>query len=207
MARNYNPKYRIDPIKVFNRVYAGASQALRDKLRPYLSDPTFRRMYADAIIEAIENRTTKKSIDKNDKPFKGYSEEYRKSLSFKIYKGSATKVTLKLTGSMLASMVENRRASKDIVLQFADQENRNKAQGHISGDIGVKRDFFGLPSEIEDKLMKDTFKIFRRLTGSQVEEVLLAGMTARSTTRTTQGGREVRVDVADEDLFFEDIVE
>ena len=205
--RNFNPKYSIDPIKVFNRAYAGASTALRNKLRPYLSDPTFRRMYADAVIEEIEDRTSKKSIDKNSDPFKTYSPKYRKSLKFQIYRGGGTKVTLKLTGAMLASMVENKRATKNLIFQFADQDNRNKAQGHISGDIGVKRDFFGLPSDVEEKLMKDTFKIFRNLTGSQAEEVLLAGMTAKSGTQVKQARQGIRVDVADEDMFFEDIVE
>lgn len=161
MARNYNPKYKINLVTVFDRAYAGDSNDLRSALRPVLKDPFFRTAFSRRIIDRIVDRTLS-GRDRKGNIFPSYSEEYKKSLQYRAF-GKSAAVNLRLSGSMLSD-INSADAFNTITFNFGSQENRNKARGHITGGEGKwnkngplkKRDFFGLPEAVENKILRET---------------------------------------------------
>lgn len=156
----YSPQYRINLLELFNTAY-GENPA-RDIIRPLISTEKLKIDFAKRVIKKIQERTAE-GIDKDGKPFKGYSKAYRESLAFKIYQKS-TNVNMKLTGEMLSSMtVTGTDYRTYVTIEFLDDHNKNKAHGHITGKLGksVVRDFFGLPKEVEVELLKSSIKTFQ----------------------------------------------
>ena len=151
----------VDLARIFNRVMTNKSPDVRRALRSKLTDVSVKRAFALNAIELITKRTLA-GKDVNGECFAKYSKGYKESAEFKIYGKSATKVNLKLTGEMLASMVSKPKAGTSIVLEFIDADNNNKAHGHTFGG-GVKnslpiRDFFNLTSDEENDLLTDILK-------------------------------------------------
>lgn len=113
--------------------------------------PQQRIDLADLIIEHIFDRTDR-GLDKNNKPFPGYSKEYMDSLDYKIAKGTKKKVNLQLSGDMLAAITLLNHKKRRLVIGFeAGTEENDKAEGNILGTYGQpspipgkKRDFLGL---------------------------------------------------------------
>lgn len=159
MATVYSPQYRINLLEVFNAAL-GNSPA-RDNVRPLISREDFKSAFGKKVIDKIQERTLQ-GIDRNGNPFKGYSKEYAESLVFKIY-AKSSKVNMKLTGEMLASMVVAGMDRHYVTIEFIDDKNKNKAHGHVTGRLGksVIRDFFGLPRAVEIELLKETIKNFQ----------------------------------------------
>lgn len=118
------------------------------------NDSQFRQAVGQAIIDKIRERT-RSGVDRNGKQFKNYSDEYAESISFKAYNKSKTDPNLRQTGEMLGFMDIIEEDLTTITIGWTD-ENANKAHGHITGNVGVKRDFLGLPdsdlSSIADDL-------------------------------------------------------
>lgn len=157
----WNPQYKIDLREVFDGAYSGE---LNSKLRPILQDSNFKQLYATRVIDEIIKRT-KSGIDRHGKSLGTYSGTYKGSLIFKIYKGGETKVNLTLTGEMLSSLVD--KASKfNIIIELDGEENKAKAEGHITGKLGKfgrakPRDFLGLPKTVERQIMKESISAIR----------------------------------------------
>lgn len=180
MAKKYKKvKYEIDLIKVLERALADKPRAVRSKLRALMNSPLFKQKYGENVIDEIEKRTLKKRVDKNNVKFKApYSRAYQKSLEFKVYGKSPLKVNLRLTGEMLASMKVGKSGDRTVKILMADNHNNSKAHGHIHGikrkinqgaklkkgqkaaTTKVKRDFLGLPTDDENKMMLKTIKEF-----------------------------------------------
>ncbi len=116
------------------------------------------------MIDEMTRRAREENIDKNGKKFPAYSESYKKSQIFKIYGKSADDVNLTLAGEMLASMNVKLTSGPNFEINFLSQLQNDKAHGHINGIAKKKgkvvRDFFGLPEEVQGKLLKDTLKEF-----------------------------------------------
>lgn len=111
--------------------------------------PDEREAIADEIINFIVERT-KSGKNKNNRDFPGYSEAYMKSLDFKIA-GKTSKVDLTLSGDMLTSLqlISHKNGELTVGFDRADDENNDKATGHITGIYGnskkvKKRDFLGI---------------------------------------------------------------
>lgn len=183
----FNPKYTIKLSQVFNRAYRGESASLKRQLRQNLTSRAFKAAFSLQVINEIR-KNTKSGLNKNGKPYTGaaasYSKGYRESLEFKIYKGSGSSINMTLTGDMLASIV-SKQHSDSIVFEFMDQENKNKAHGHITGfnrkNLKKRRDFFGLPPEKEAEILRRTLSTVTRFRGE----------LPASSSRTV--GQEVRV--------------
>lgn len=159
-----NPSYRLKLIKTFNKAYGDRGKEFRSKLRPILSNPQFRYYLAQNLIKRIQDNTDsgKDKDGRTISSYAPYSRSYKKSLAFRVY-GKTNKVNLTLTGEMLASIVESKKDRGDIVLQFEGSDNKLKAAVHINGSNkkGIpQRDFFGLPSEQEVSILKESVRDF-----------------------------------------------
>jgi hypothetical protein len=157
---SFNPTYKVDVLKVFRTEYSGEPKELRERIRPILSYPEFRRLFSDNIVNEIRART-EKGIDKDNKPLGTYRKSYTESAIFQIYKGRKRNVDLVLTGEMLASLRSNKGTSGVITISLDGTENKAKAYGHITGFRGhpfikgvQKRDFLGLPDERLGELLR-----------------------------------------------------
>lgn len=174
-------KYEIDLIDVLNR--SDKPPQVKDKLRGLMRSRLFKQKFGENIIDLIAHRTENKRVDKNNKPFLApYSRMYQNSLEFAVYGKTPNKVNLKLTGEMLASMRLGKAGGTRIKVIMADDENNAKAHGHINGikrrinqkakikmkngtiirppKRKVKRDFLGLPSDEELKILNATIREF-----------------------------------------------
>lgn len=175
--RKYNPQYKVNLVKVFNRSYGSESKELRSKLRSSLSNPQFRRQFSAAVIERIIERT-QSGIDKNGQDFKEYSASYKASDTFQIYGKKKNNVDLELTGEMLSSL-KGVTKMQEIVIEMIGSNNKAKAHGHINGIKSkkygkVKRDFLGLPDEDLDTIMIEAIEAFRSESFEEVSN-LFAG--------------------------------
>jgi len=148
-------KYVLNLVEIFNRSFSDRPSAVKDKLRKFLSDPGVKSDFAREVIREIQKRTAK-GVDKDGVSFPDYSASYKKSLVFKIYGKSAGDVNLKLSGQMLAGMDPDVVSGARVVIHFPSSAQNAKADGHITGNIGAKRDFFGLPIDDEARILKET---------------------------------------------------
>lgn len=167
----WNPTYKINLLDIIKRAYSDTK--VQDKLRPRLSESAFKTLYAQRVIDFMVNRT-KDGLDKNMKKFKTYSTSYKKSLVFQIYK-EGSDVDLTLTGEMLESLRSSN--SRFTVTVFLDgQNNKDKAQGHISGKYGKsktnkKRDFLGLTASQEVEIFKGAVEDYADLNKLTLTEL------------------------------------
>lgn len=169
MAGNWNPKYKINLLEVFSRAYASEDKELRSALRPSLSSSGLKVLYGNFVIDKIVDKT-QKNLDKNGKSMGTYTDrpgkkDYKDSLEFKIWKGRKSLVDLTQTGNMLSDINPTQKKFV-LVFGFNEQINRNKAQGHITGEYGKTgrtspRDFFGLTQSEEEDLLRKAVKAFR----------------------------------------------
>lgn len=176
-SKSYNPQFRINLIKIFNRSYGSESKELRNALRSSLSNSQFRQQFSRAVIDRIVERTLE-GRDKHGKDFAPYSPEYIKSDIFKIYGKNPAQVNLELSGEMLSSLKGVAR-SQEIVIELIGSENRAKAHGHVHGikrkrGGKVVRDFLGLPDEDLDAIMIESIEQFRSESYDEVSQ-LFAG--------------------------------
>lgn len=118
----------------------------------------FRQAVGQAIIDAIQDRSAE-NRGWDGSRFKNYSKTYADSIEFKAYGKSKTDPNLKQTGDMLGLMDVVSESTTKIVIGWNDREEAAKAHGHITGNVGVKRDFLGLnnseATEIRQAFMRD----------------------------------------------------
>jgi hypothetical protein len=114
---------------------------------PSLSEAAMERI-GRAVVMLIERRTAK-GIDKDGKPFVGYSDSYKESMEFKQM-GKSRAVDLTGLGEMLADFGVIDSGRGWVSLGFEDEDQRAKAHGHITGQQGngfPVRDFLGISKE------------------------------------------------------------
>lgn len=128
-------------------------QKIKIDLSGYGLSPDQKDEVADLIIERIVNRTDQ-GKDKNNRPFKEYSDSYKESLDFKIAGKKGKPVNLQLSGDMLAALEHLKKydTNRSIVVGFKNGSEENaKADGNIRGTYGnpspnpkKARDFLGI---------------------------------------------------------------
>lgn len=164
-----------------DRVTVGSNQyALRIDLdeifgTAFPNSSRLRQAVGQEILDLINKRTADgRSWD--GKQFKNYSTEYADSLEFQAAGKSKNEPNLKLTGDMLGLMdiIEEDKAT--ITIGWRESEEAQKAHGHITGHVGVKRDFLGL-SEKEVNTIRERF-------GDAIREATAEAGPARASTQT-----------------------
>lgn len=129
--------------------------------------PGMRERLAELVIDFIAQRS-EQGLDKENKPFKKYSESYTKSLDFKNAGKSAGDVDLTLSGDMLASMELLRHGRGTIRVGFEKGSEENaRADGNIRGTYGQsspirgkKRDFLGIKKRALKDLINEVIEEF-----------------------------------------------
>jgi hypothetical protein len=159
-----------------------------------------RRVLAEELIEYIRLRT-EGGDDKYEKSFKEYSPKYMDSLDFKIA-GKTSKVNLKQTGDMLAAieLLSEKKGKLTIGFQRGTLEN-DKADGHITGNVGVTRDFLGFAGSGERQKLKSIVSKYEEDSSSKIERALL--WTSSDALRTKRKKPTDFIEVDD----FEDLVD
>lgn len=133
-------------------------QRVKIDLPEYLS-PEERVQAADDIIEFIVDRT-KKGVDKKGRSFPGYSEDYIKSLDFKIAGKSKSRIDLTLSGDMLAAIQVLSHKKGQVMIGFENGTEENaRADGNITGSYGgvpkrsKRRDFLGIDAKDLERIL------------------------------------------------------
>jgi phage gpG-like protein len=204
-----NVEYKINLSTVFRRAFSDKPREVQRRLRSALNDADVKRAYGRAVINQIFDRTTKKNLDKKNKPLDAnpagasvnakYSEKYKASDTFKIWKGGKRRVDLKLTGTMLTSMVAITSANNKVTITFTPDQGP-KAHGHVNGTFSKKgkrqlskRDFFGLPPEDEEKILKGILnkKAQLSLQNLVLEDIVASGLPVSFETTEQQATSEL----------------
>lgn len=168
----WNPTFKINLLDVLEDSYD--STELKDRLRDFVSESDFKRLYGLRVVDRIVERTRNENIDRFGRSLGTYSKTYKESLIFQIYKDGQTQVDLTLTGEMLESLNTISGARYNITIELVGENNRGKAQGHITGRLGKTgrakpRDFLGLPkSELTD-LFKASMRDYRSGSLAEIE--------------------------------------
>lgn len=108
-----------------------------------IKDDALRQAIGGAIIDKITERT-QSGVSLKGRPFKGYSNTYVKSLTFKVHGKSKGSVDLTLSGDMLSSMEILDNSPKSLTIGFNNELDNAKAYNHNVGDTLPKREFFGV---------------------------------------------------------------
>lgn len=137
-----NPELKVNLRKIFGERIP-RSGPLRDQI-------------TQEILDLIIDRT-KSGKDINSRRFPAYSKSYKNSEEFRAFGKSEGRVNLTLTGDMLGLM-DSKESTRDTeTFGWTDREEAAKAHGHITGNVGKTRDFFGLrASEIRE--IRNKFK-------------------------------------------------
>jgi hypothetical protein len=158
------------------------------------------------LVDAIE-RQAKQGRDKNGNKFtppsNKYSDEYADTLPFKAFGKTKGRVNMTLTGSMLNAIRVKSVEPNKITIGFSESDKlqSNKAHGHITGNVGKERDFFGLPdskvNEIAEKY-KDDIEFLKELEEpSQTQGALFI----TELQRRAEAGEELEGTVLMNELF------
>jgi hypothetical protein len=117
------------------------------------NDQALREAIGQSVIDTIVNRTqSNKAL--NGKPFKEYSDEYKKSNQFDVY-GKSDEVTLTLTGDMLGTLDIKAQSRGVIKIGWDDDTQNAKAYNHHTGDTVKRRPFFGLTNDELSNIKKE----------------------------------------------------
>jgi hypothetical protein len=158
-----------------------------------------REAIGQEVIDIIRDRTQKDEKSWTGSSFKKYSDEYADSIEFKADGKSKDEPNLTASGDMLGLLTVLDSGNPGVVkVGWNDDLQSEKAHGHITGAVGVKRDFFGLNNgEIE------------RLRKKFADELPSApAATDISSTQRTQNFLEGKVSIGQQslnniiDLFF-----
>ena len=154
--------------------------------------PIERRAISQAVIDEIVERS-KRGIDKNGIRFVKYSKSYINSPEFKAA-GKTTSVNMSLTGDMLAAIEDLKARSGKVTVGYESKSSfeNEKADGHITGNVGKKRDFLGLPESAVSKILT-RFPLVDTLakTRKRLREIftVLGAKEAAKVAATTEIGR------------------
>lgn len=123
--------------------------------------PADRLAIGQEIVDHIVARTLK-GKDVKGRPFPKYSKSYKESLDFKNAGKSKGRVSLKLTGDMLANLELLSHRSGEVTVGFERGSEENaKADGNIRGTYGTSspipgkdRQFLGVSGDEKRKILK-----------------------------------------------------
>lgn len=143
------------------RKLTGENPVLTVNLKEMFDLPFFpesdslRQAIGQAIIDKIKENTSRGEFLEQSAGAKKYSKEYAESYEFKVYGKQQGRVNLKASGDMLGSIELALPDDKNkVVIDFSDETEAAKAHGHITGNVGKKRDFFGLSDADLSQLAK-----------------------------------------------------
>lgn len=112
---------------------------------PELPTDTFlRAAIGQSIVDKIVENTKSGDFLKESSGAQKYSKGYAESFEFKVYGKSQGDVNLTASGDMLRAIDFNISDDGIMTIFFDDPNEAAKAHGHITGNVGKKRDFFGL---------------------------------------------------------------
>lgn len=128
---------------------------------------------AEDILDFILRRT-ERGLDKNNKPFKRYSDSYAESLDFKIAGKSKNHVDLQLSGDMLTELqILNTSIPGFITIGFpqgSEENDRAAWQRNNTRSYFPKRDFLGIEQSDLNKLISK-YRIISQAENLQEREV------------------------------------
>ncbi len=124
-----------------------------------------RELIGQAIIDKIRSRTADGQGMRFGRGGSGtpvklkspYSKEYSKSLEFRAFGKSRSKVNMSLTGDMMGLMDIKKQTGNTLTVGWDEKEENNKAFNHMSGDTVPTRPFFGV-SKVELQDIKREFR-------------------------------------------------
>lgn len=138
-----------------------------------------REILGREIVRFIVQRT-RKGLDINNRPFKGYSENYKNNIDFENA-NKTNKVNLTLTGEMLNTLEVKSHGLGFIKIGFNDSDSNNKA----SYNRQKGREFVG----INQKDLNMLISKFTTQTEDQRLRSEIAGSVAASFLRGLFGGQ------------------
>lgn len=143
-----------DLMDLLNEAESGAK---RKALSRFVRQDVVKREFGNRVIDEIKDRTLK-GRDKNERPFVPYSKAYKDSLEFQVF-GKSSRVNLKLSGEMQASINVLKTDSTSVTIGFLSAEQEQKATGHVmgSGPLPV-RDFWGIDKKDQVGILKSVIK-------------------------------------------------
>ena len=164
-----NPELRVDLKEMFDLPFFPESDALRQAI-------------GQSIIDRIKERTEVGNFLAESKGAQRYSKEYVESFEFKVYGKEQGRVNLRASGDMLENMsLELETNFNFIKVYFPDSEQAQKAHGHITGNVGKKRDFFGLTQRDINQIRREyEDQVIDAFTSAQVGETLSRQRTDQS---------------------------
>jgi hypothetical protein len=147
-------------------------------LTPFVRNDRIKREYGRRLVNEIEKNTLR-GRDKNDKSMTAntpYSKAYKESLEFKVH-GKTSRVNMRLSGQMLASMAVTSTDATSVTIGFLSKEQEKKARRHING-VGKLpvRDFFGLPKKDQIRIFKTVVRDFNLEEEAQTLEGALEAL-------------------------------
>ena len=119
------------------------------------NDESLRTVIGQSIVEKILERTEKGQFLAQSKGAGRYSKDYVESDEFKIFGKSQGDVNLTLKGDMLGQMRSVTKSRNVIRIDWNSSLQAAKAHGHITGNVGKKRDFLGLTKKEIEELKKE----------------------------------------------------
>lgn len=122
---------------------------------PVPDNSGFRQMVGQEIIDIIEERTQGNEFLSAAK--KSYSDDYTKSLEFRVFGKSKNDVNLTASGTMLRQLNIINEGETSIRIGWDDPNEAAKGTNHNFGVTVPKREFLGLKND-EIKDLKDMFK-------------------------------------------------
>lgn len=118
-----------------------------------VEDVALRESIAQQIIDLIiDNAESAKFLNPASAKNQSYSDSYADSEDFKIYGKSKGDVNMTQSGDMLGLLTILNQSSTKLTIGWDDSLQAKKAHGHVTGNVGVKRDFLGLSSGDVEKI-------------------------------------------------------
>ena len=163
----YKP-FKVNVLNVLEDAYSSSDTV--DRLRSIVLESEFKQLFGVRMVDRIVERTRDLNVDRDGKSLGKYSKVYKESLIFSIY-GKSDPVDLTLTGAMLESL--NAEASRALIVIDVGDEEKGKAEGHITGKLGKfgrakPRNFLGLPNVEIKSLFKESLVDYRSGAFSEI---------------------------------------
>lgn len=118
--------------------------------------PALKTAIGQAMLDKILERTEGGRSFTGSK-FPKYSEQYIKSNEFEAFGKTPGEINMSLRGDMMGQLDFELKSKNVLQFKWEDPTQAAKAHGHITGNVGKKRDFLGL-SDKELNQIKNEFK-------------------------------------------------
>lgn len=111
--------------------------------------------FGGALIDKIREKARNEDFLRQSRGAGVYSDEYAKSFEFKVFGKSKGNVNMTQSGFMLEDIDITDQDGSKMSIAFGAPINKKKAHGHITGNIGKVRDFFGVTDQELNQLKKE----------------------------------------------------